>query len=116
MIYLSSFFGGKMESEKNDLQPAGSTLCFFFKKLKKFFAICFTKEIFFNWKKNQFCTTWSHQTRQMFLSNPIFVADKRSQRSTNTFFLGISGGGLAIVFCSLNFMIDPIWNNFSHRE
>ncbi len=31
-------------------------------------------------------TTWSHQTRQMVLSNPIFVADKRSQRSTNTFF------------------------------
>ena len=30
--------------------------------------------------------TWSHQTRQMVLSNPIFVADKRSQRSTNTFF------------------------------
>ncbi len=32
------------------------------------------------------------------------------------FFLGIFGGGLAIVFCSWNFMIDPIWNNFSHRE
>ena len=31
-------------------------------------------------------------------------------------FLGISGGQLAIVFCSWNFMIGPIWNNFSHRE
>jgi hypothetical protein len=38
--------------------------------------------------------------------------------STNTFFifLGISGGGLAIVFCTWNFMIDLIWNNFSHRK
>ena len=31
-------------------------------------------------------------------------------------FLGISGGQLAIVFCSWNFMIGPIWNNFSHRK
>ncbi len=54
----------------------------------------------------------------MVLSNPIFVVEKRSQRSTNTFssFLGTSRGGLAIVFCSWNVMIDPIWNNFSHRE
>ena len=32
------------------------------------------------------------------------------------FFLGISRGGLAIVFCSWNSIIGPIWNNFSHRE
>ncbi len=48
----------------------------------------------------------------------MFDADKRSHRCTNTFFLflGISGGGLAIVFGSWNFMICPILNNFSHRE
>ena len=35
---------------------------------------------------DMFRPTWSHPTRQMVLSNPMFVADKRSHRCTNTFF------------------------------
>jgi hypothetical protein len=62
--------------------------------------------------------TWSQPTRQKVLLNPMFDADKRSHRCTNTFFLflGISGEGLAIIFGSWNFLIAPIWNQSFHSQ
>ncbi len=39
-----------------------------------------------NYFNSRFAPTWSHPTPQMVLPNPMFVADKRSHRCTNTFF------------------------------